>query len=45
MPLPLPPVTDDEQTRMKLRLVLKSKIHKAIVTMTDLHYEGSIGID
>jgi len=30
---------------MKLRVVLKSKIHKARVTMTDLHYEGSIGID
>jgi aspartate 1-decarboxylase len=30
---------------MKLRVVLKSKIHKATVTMTDLHYEGSIGVD
>ena len=25
--------------------VLKSKIHKARVTMADLHYEGSLGID
>lgn len=26
-------------------LVLKSKIHKAVVTQADLHYEGSIAID
>ena len=25
--------------------VLKSKIHKARVTLADLHYEGSLGID
>lgn len=25
--------------------LLKSKIHKATVTMADLHYEGSLGID
>ena len=25
--------------------VLKSKIHKARITMADLHYEGSLGID
>ncbi|MCM8525012.1 MAG: aspartate 1-decarboxylase [Lentisphaeraceae bacterium] len=25
--------------------LLKSKIHKARVTMADLHYEGSLGID
>jgi aspartate 1-decarboxylase len=25
--------------------ILKSKIHRARLTMTDLHYEGSIGID
>ena len=29
---------------MLLRL-LKSKIHRATLTMTDLHYEGSIAID
>ena len=29
---------------MLLRL-LKAKIHRARLTMTDLHYEGSIGID
>ena len=28
-----------------MREFLRSKIHKAIVTDTDLHYEGSIGID
>lgn len=27
------------------RTVLKSKIHRAIVTSTDLHYEGSLTID
>jgi aspartate 1-decarboxylase len=32
-------------TGMKLRVVCKSKIHQATVTRTDLHYEGSIGID
>ncbi len=25
--------------------LLKSKIHKARITMADLHYEGSLGID
>ena len=25
--------------------LLKSKIHKAQITMADLHYEGSLGID
>ena len=30
---------------MKLRTVCKSKIHHAVVTGADLHYEGSIGID
>lgn len=25
--------------------ILKSKIHKAVVTQADLHYEGSLGID
>jgi aspartate 1-decarboxylase len=25
--------------------LMKSKIHRATVTMSDLHYEGSIGID
>ncbi|MEE9329243.1 MAG: aspartate 1-decarboxylase, partial [Parvularculaceae bacterium] len=25
--------------------MLKSKIHRATITMTDLHYEGSIAID
>ncbi len=29
---------------MLLRM-LKAKIHRARLTMTDLHYEGSIGID
>jgi aspartate 1-decarboxylase len=28
-----------------LRSVLKSKIHRAVVTDADLHYEGSISID
>lgn len=28
-----------------LRQLLKSKIHRATVTRTDLHYEGSITID
>ncbi|MDZ7628641.1 MAG: aspartate 1-decarboxylase [Parvularculaceae bacterium] len=28
-----------------LLTILKSKIHRARLTMTDLHYEGSIGID
>jgi aspartate 1-decarboxylase len=27
------------------RIVLKSKIHRAVVTDSCLHYEGSIGID
>jgi aspartate 1-decarboxylase len=27
------------------RTVLKSKIHRAVVTSTDLHYEGSLTID
>jgi aspartate 1-decarboxylase len=30
---------------MKLRVMCKSKIHRAIVTAADLDYEGSIGID
>jgi aspartate 1-decarboxylase len=30
---------------MKLRVLLKSKIHQATVTGADLHYIGSIGID
>jgi aspartate 1-decarboxylase len=30
---------------MKLRIICKSKIHRAVVTSTDLHYVGSIGID
>jgi aspartate 1-decarboxylase len=30
---------------MKLRLICKSKIHRATVTGADLHYIGSIGID
>ncbi|MDP2929024.1 MAG: aspartate 1-decarboxylase [Candidatus Omnitrophota bacterium] len=28
-----------------LRLMCKSKIHRARITKVDLHYEGSIGID
>jgi len=28
-----------------IRLMCKSKIHRAKVTKADLHYEGSIGID
>jgi len=28
-----------------LRLMCKSKIHRATLTKADLHYEGSIGID
>jgi aspartate 1-decarboxylase len=30
---------------MMLRLMCKSKIHRATITKVDLHYEGSIGID
>jgi len=30
---------------MRLRQILKSKIHNAIVTETKLNYHGSIGID
>lgn len=30
---------------MSLVTILKSKIHRATVTQTDLHYEGSITID
>ncbi len=30
---------------MRLREVLKSKIHKAVITRTELDYQGSIGID
>lgn len=30
---------------MKLREVIKSKIHKATITQTKLDYEGSIGLD
>ncbi len=28
-----------------LRMMCKSKIHRATITKVDLHYEGSIGID
>ena len=28
-----------------LRLMCKSKIHRATITKVDLHYEGSLGID
>jgi len=28
-----------------MRFVLRSKIHKAVVTDTDLNYDGSMGID
>jgi aspartate 1-decarboxylase len=28
-----------------LRIMCKSKIHKARVTKTELHYQGSVGID
>jgi len=28
-----------------IRLMCKSKIHRATITKVDLHYEGSIGID
>ena len=30
---------------MKLRVICKSKIHRAVVTGADLDYIGSIGID
>ena len=30
---------------MRLREVIKSKIHKATITKTELEYSGSIGID
>lgn len=29
---------------MQIKL-MKSKIHRAVVTQSDLHYEGSIGVD
>jgi aspartate 1-decarboxylase len=32
-------------TACMLRIMCKSKIHRATITKTDLHYEGSIGID
>ncbi|MGA1868244.1 MAG: aspartate 1-decarboxylase [bacterium] len=28
-----------------LRCFLRSKIHRAVVTHTELHYEGSLGVD
>lgn len=28
-----------------LRIMCKSKIHRATITKVDLHYEGSIGVD
>ncbi len=28
-----------------LRIMCKSKIHRATITKVDLHYEGSVGID
>lgn len=28
-----------------IRTLLKSKIHRAVVTDTDIHYDGSLGID
>lgn len=28
-----------------LRIMCKSKIHRAVITKSDLHYNGSIGID
>jgi len=28
-----------------LRVMCKSKIHKARITKTELHYEGSVGVD
>jgi len=34
-----------ESEPMKLRILCKSKIHRAVVTGADLHYIGSIGID
>ena len=30
---------------MKLRAILKSKIHRAIVTGADIDYVGSVGVD
>lgn len=30
---------------MSLIKLMKAKIHRAVVTQADLHYEGSIGID
>ena len=30
---------------MSLIKLMKAKIHRAVVTQSDLHYEGSIGID
>lgn len=28
-----------------LRIMCKSKIHRAVITKSDLHYDGSMGID
>ena len=30
---------------MKLRAILKSKIHRAVVTGADIDYVGSVGVD
>lgn len=36
---------DAQPRRLPLRIMLKSKIHRATVTHVDVDYEGSIGID
>jgi aspartate 1-decarboxylase len=34
-----------QDEEMRVRTILKSKIHRATVTQADLHYEGSITLD
>ena len=36
--------TSLSETRLMLRVMMKSKIHRATITQADLHYEGSITI-
>ena len=39
------PSIPNKQTKDMLRSILKSKIHRAIITKTDLNYKGSLTID
>ena len=36
---------DNSLSHMKLRAILKSKIHRAVVTGADIDYVGSVGVD